>query len=265
MSSVYLNLDEKNNGMVHISSMENHVMRCSVGEVIDGNVVSEGHFPPKKVEEDISIEDRLRDLLFRCMHFSSKLMGVCELSGEPYKEDNSNIICSIIKGSNGIVDYPYGSINYNKKYSDRMDILNQLFETKYNVIGSYRLNNVDNFLIEEEDIENVIKLTIKRSNGDMDDNSRLDLTQPLKYLISKSRGKIVGLAVKVLMSDNEWGEKFVSLQDIKLYNPSLFPIVLFISDNIPEWMDSERLEWYGLMITNITNMIGANGYDIVHT
>ena len=252
------NLDERN-----------HLVKMGCSRLKEGSVCGVGAFPPKKIELDELEENRIKNAVFHCINFTSKYMGVCELSGEKLdinddvdKIQNSvnRMITKQLSGSECFVNFPGGMIQYLEKNQYMMDMANTFFETEYNIITKFEFNNKEFDMVSEYNkYKKYINLNILRSSGVIDDNAILYRNTPLRY--SKSNNKL-GVMVCVKMLNNDLGEKFVFLDNLNKYNPELFPIKLSLSLDVPSWLEVDRIKWRCDMIGYLNYQIGEDNYII---
>lgn len=195
-------------------------------------------YPPLR-QKDKEIEEHIKDAVFRCMNFSSKLVNVCELTNIKYDSSDEGLIVDCLKGAKSInMHHCCGNIFYhidNKKY---FDYANLYFECQEKIIQNHSWNN------------KIIK--IQRSNGDI-----IDATIGDHYCIRYFLDKIM-IYVTFILNDEDF-YKWVPFENyfsnrlnnevngILNLNPELKTeeLVLYKFKH-PEWMDKDREEWEDL-------------------
>jgi hypothetical protein len=244
----------------------NHLVKMGSSRLKEGNVCGVGAFPPKKIDLEESEETRIKNAVFHCINFTSKYMGVCELSGEKLDtndiiQDSGNILLNKqLSGSESFVNYPGGMIQYLEKNQYLMDMANKFFETEYSIINNFEFRNkVFDMLPKFNKYKKYITLNVLRSSDVIDTNAILYRNTPLRY--SNTHNKM-GVTVCVTLENKELGEKFVFLDRIKKYNPDLFPMKLGLSLDVPSWLDVERTKWRSDMVGYLNYQIGEDNYII---
>ena len=263
-TSIYVDLTKENQStirMVHLDDAS-PIIKVGLSGVKDGKITGTGTFPPTRANDTIeSVESRIRNAVIHGTYFSSKLVGVCELSGEKYHEYDEGLICKRFRGSIGIVDDPYGCLVYHSKYEDLMELSNIYFETHNNLLTSTSLSQPPN----NTGYLSRLKINVMRSSGILDEDVYIQYSMPLRYLLAKpNRPENLGISVNLMLSDGQPGTKYVLISQIKKHNPELFPIDIIIYQNIPEWLQEERKKWYNLMIGILIKEIGENSINIIH-
>jgi hypothetical protein len=235
----------------------------------DGNVYGVAAFPPKAVDFEETEEKRIKNAVFHCMHFTSKYISTCELSGIKLESDDDSdinkdpdnmLITKQISGSESFVRFPGGMIQYLEKYQYMMDIANKFFETEYNIIANFEFKNKEFSVVPEvNNYKKYINIKVLRSSGVVDDEAILYRTTPIRY---SQTNNMMGCTVSVKMKNNELGEKFVCLDNFKKYNPEIFPIKVGLSLSVPSWLKDDRINWKCEMIGYLNNQIGEDYYII---
>jgi hypothetical protein len=247
----------------------NHLVKMGSSRLKDGTVCGVGAFPPKKIELDELEEQRIKNAVFHCINFTSKYMGVCELSGEKLdinddsdliENSGNRLINKQLAGSDSFVNFPGGMIQYLEKNQYMMDMANKFFETEYSIIANFEFNNKEFDMVPEYNkYKKYINLNVLRSSGVIDDNAILYRTMPLRY---SNTNKKMGVTVCVTLGNNDFGEKFIFLDKLKKYNPELFPMKLSLSLDVPSWLKDDRTKWRGDMIGYLNYQIGEDNYII---
>ena len=149
--------------------------------------------------ETVDLQERLSDVLYRSMNFTSKLIGVDELTGKKHNEDS--IYLYIIKGmSSRNPHHCAGNIMYHPDSEYMLKWLDLMFWEQYGII-------YDNSL------EGPIK--VMRSSGEIDESACINKDEGIRWSSS-----INDYVIRVSL-DNGDKEKHVSLNNIHKYNPDM--------------------------------------------
>ena len=147
-----------------------------------------------------NLKERLFDLVYRCLNFTSKFCGVCELTGEKYDDETLYMHnLAYVKTYNSY--FLAGNIMYHPNNKYMLKWVDLIFWSEYNIIPK---NNLEG-----------IKLNVLRSNGEIDP----------ECFIGEGEGFIWSKKHKQFMAraklDNGRNEKYVLLSKIYRYNPNL--------------------------------------------
>lgn len=242
---LFTNMDHINGNIIVEESNEGYLKNQKLSLLRDGEVVAQATFPPKK-DEDINEEQLYRDLCFRNLHCSSKFVNYCELTRKGC--NNYDLICDKILGSDTFICVPYGVVNYHKDEGARKIILDKLFETEYNIINFFQFNT--KFLVEID-----FDISVRRSSGIIDHKCHIPRDNSIRYSKTKN---VFGFNVNVTSDSWEILSKFVTLSDIKKYNPTLFPITVYMDNDVPDWMLEERNSWMNQCEENLKSNLDSD-------
>ena len=238
------------NGKVLISEpdTEKKIMNQEFSLFKDGQVIAQACFPPKPYEDDLTEEQILRDVLFKVMNSSCKMVKYCELSGT-FVDNEEKLEYERINGSGTIVPIPYGCILFKPEYMDKKIIIDKMFEIEYDVVNKFQFMNKD---ISEIDF----KISIMRSSGEIDREACIYKENHLRFSSNKNKW---GFTVKVT-SEEQYMDmtKFVYLTSIKEFNPELFPITVYLNNNVPDWLLEERTIWIEKVKQSLNDEMGED-------
>ena len=176
--------------------------------VIDSKIISSPLYCGEDINKD-QIKSRLEELLYRSLNFSSKLIGVDELTGERHNEDSLKLY--IIDGVGSINKHHCaGNIIYHPNNSHMLKWLDLIFWNEYIVFSHHNLFG---------------KLNIERSNGKIDTeafipektSTKLESRSADCIRWSKQFNDFI-IRVKV---DNGDQQKHVTLTHIYKHNPNI--------------------------------------------
>ena len=217
--------------------MSNHV-NIGVSVITDNEGKFFSQFPPQ-IKSEQSIEDNIKDAVFKSMNFSSKMINTCEFTGVIHKE---GVYMFRLDGANYLNDHHCsGQIMYhedNKKYIKEANIY---FECYYNYIQKYSLTD--------------LKLNFERSNGDISEGS-VPIDSGILYIQSRDA---LGLYIDFI-ENNQKLYKWVTFIDtvskstgklskgLITLNPELqnHELIIYIKKH-PEWLNEDRVKWLTFM------------------
>lgn len=230
-----------------------------------------------------TIQERLESVLYRCLNFTSKFIGVDELTGDKYPENEKNIYLYKLRGSNAISEhFCSGSVQYHKKNTHMLLWLEIMLWDDYRIIFEHNLKNKS--------------VKIKRSNGDINDacirNGCIRWSKTTNkfiikvYFIEKNLKKQQDNLAKIaninslieqnesnlevknqlvvdrnnIIKENEFLEsgeemyKHVTLESLIEHNPDLDLTVIvpnIESDEVPEWVQFKYNNWIDFIKQNL--------------
>jgi hypothetical protein len=173
-----------------------------------------------------NLEERLFDVVFRSLNFTSKFGGVCELTGKKYEDKNLRIhTLEYVKAYNSY--FLAGNIMYHPDNKHMLKWTDLIFWSEYNIIPK---NNLEG-----------IKLNVLRSSGEIDHECHIEKEDG--FIWSKKYNEFM-IRVKL---DNHKNEKYVLLSKIHKYNPNLIlkitlPHIDYYKDS-PEWLYEIYNSW----------------------
>ena len=178
-----------------------------------------------------SVQERLEHVLYRCLNFSSKFVGVDELTGVKYNADDIYsdeypIYSYRLRGADGYSqNFFSGSVNYDIKNKYMLFYLEVMLWNQYNIIPS-EFHNFNDKTIK-----------IRRSSGNIEEAYIKD--SPIR--LSRTLDRLV---IRVLLENNEL-TKHVLISDIIELNPDLYLEIVIpnIDELAPEWVKLEYESW----------------------
>jgi hypothetical protein len=215
-----------------IASKENNIVESSIsvikyddyGNIIKSSVVEAPRSRGKDIETR-DIKTRLEELLYRCLNFTSKFMGVDELTGKNYDTEDLKLhVLRYVKCYNN--HHCAGNIIYHPNNEYMLKWADLLFWKEYDIIPKVSLANKN--------------VNILRSSGNIDVGK---IGENESILWSKTNKTYV---IRVGLQNGEL-EKFVTLENIYKYNPELeleikLPDIDFYN-NSPQWVIDTYNEW----------------------
>jgi len=216
-----------------IASKENNIVDSSLsvikyddyGNIIKSSVVESPISRGKDIETE-DIKTRLEELVYRCLNFTSKFMGVDELSGTRYDADDLKLhILRYVKCYN--THHCAGNILYHPNNEYMLKWVDLLFWKEYDIIPKVSLANKN--------------INVLRSSGNIDVDGKIGENESILW--SKTNKTYV---IRVGLQNGEL-EKFVTLENIYKYNPELeleikLPDIDFYN-NSPQWVIDTYNEW----------------------
>jgi len=215
--------------------MSSHFCKQTNAKVYsDGKIVSTC-FPPK-YDNSISSEEAIREAVYRCMRYTSKLIGKCELSNKLYNEDK--IYSYRIPGSYALNNHNLsGNILYHPDNEFLKKDAEMLFECEYKIIMKHSLQNS--------------KINIFRSNGKIE---KATITSDCPLHITDNNDLCVHVE---FMNNGDLSNKWIPLsrrfsKSIQKEVPGLLElnpnlnnncVIIDIVNNHPEWLNIEREKW----------------------
>lgn len=176
-----------------------------------------------------SVQERLEHVLYRCLNFSSKYVGMDELSGEKYIEDDDGDYPIYSYRLRGVDAYSQtffsGSVSYHLKNTHMLFYLELMLWNQHNIIPS-EFHNLNDKTIK-----------IQRSSGNIEKAYINDSSIRLSRTLDK-------LVIRVLMENNEL-TKHVLISDIIELNPELYISIVIpnIDELAPDWVKLEYESW----------------------
>ena len=216
---------------IDIPDKDKHIVNSSVAVVHSDSTIIVDSPMSSAAPEFNSHKERLSNLLYRCIHYTSKYMGIDEITGMVHSEDN--LYLYRLRGTNAITDHHCGgNIQYHPSSKDMLLWLEIMLWNRYNIIPSHNLLNET--------------IKIKRKSGDIEDaNIR---NSPIR--LSSTKNKYI---IRVFLGNGDL-VKHITLEDVYNLNPELD---LFITipniDNLgfPDWIIEEYTQW----ISNIKTQL----------
>jgi len=186
--------------------------------------------------------EHLLDAITRSIHFSSKKVGICELTNAEHEHDALKL--HTIEGIRSVNEhFCAGNILYYTENQYMLKWVNLLFWDMYSVITKHNLEG---------------PVTIKRTSGVLDSTAVVKKNQPIRW--SKTLNSYI---IKVYL-DNFTQDKIIKIQDIHTHNSHKelcihIPSRDFYKES-PEWV----LDLYNNWITSIDNLrFGPNKANTV--
>lgn len=194
-------------------------------------------------------EDLIRKAYKKTINIETKKLGLCEISGNNY--DENEIISYKIIGSRYInIHLLYGTIYFHKNFKYRTKYLDILFMINNNIFNNHNLQNK--------------KVKIKRSNGNIE-NYNIAKDAILRFDNLNRLGINIEIKIK---NDTIDGYKFIPLLDYnsfsnnkkniglinlntELFNNN-FVIKIYFYKSLPLWLNIELNQWI-LKIKNLIN------------
>ena len=215
-----------------IASKENNIVESSLsvikyddyGNIIKSSVVEAPISRGKDIETG-DIKTRLEELMYRCLNFTSKFMGVDELSGENYDTEDLKLhVLRYVKCYNN--HHCAGNIIYHPNNEYMLKWADLLFWKEYDIIPKVSLANKN--------------VNVLRSSGNIDIGK---IGENESILWSKTNKTYI---IRVGLQNGEL-EKFITLENIYKYNPELeleikLPDIDFYN-NSPQWVIDTYNEW----------------------
>jgi hypothetical protein len=173
-----------------------------------------------------NLEERLFDIVFRSLNFTSKFCGICELTGKKYNDENLRMhTLKYVKAYNSY--FLAGNIMFHPDNEYMLKWTDLIFWSEYNIIPK---NNLEG-----------IKLNVSRSSGEIDTECFIEKEEG--FIWSKKHNEFI-LRVKL---DGGKNEKYVLLSKIHRYNPNLtlkvtLPHIDYYKDS-PEWIYEIYNSW----------------------
>lgn len=218
---------------IDLSNSNKHIVDSYISNIkydYDGNIVNKSVVQsPLSNGIDIqseNLKERLFDLVYRCLNFTSKFGGVCELTGKKYNDEYLIMhTLEYVKAYNSY--FLAGNIMYHRDNEYMIKWSDLIFWSEYNIIPK---NNLEG-----------IKLNVLRSCGKIDHECLIEKKEGLIW--SKKNNEFM---VRVQL-DNHKNEKYVLLSKIYRYNPNLslkitFPHIDYYKD-APEWLYEIYNSW----------------------
>lgn len=197
---------------------------------------SKTFFPPEK-DDNTNVEEIIPNSVYRCFHFSSKLVNRCELTNKYYKDEEAEkLVSSKLKGAEQLSNrHCSGVIVYHPDNEKYLDFANMYFECQENIIQKHSWCEKN--------------INIQRTNGD------ILATKIMEDSCVRLRNGKIMFYVKFIINEEAYF-KWVPLTDyysestnteisgLITLNPNILDdeIILQI-DKHPEWMNEERTEW----------------------
>jgi hypothetical protein len=177
------------------------------------------------VIEKENLQDRLSDVLYRSMNFTSKQVGVDELTGKKHHEDK--VYLHIIKGVRARNQHHCaGNIIYHPDSEYMLKWIDLMFWQEHGVI-------YDNSL------EGPVK--IMRSSGELDESGSICKKEGIRW-----SSTVNDFVIRVSL-DNGDKEKHVPLNDIHKYNPDMKLTITIPEKDVykdsPEWILNTYDKW----------------------
>ena len=216
-----------------IESKENNIVESAIsfikyddyGNIIKSSVVESPISRGKDIETE-DIKTRLEELIYRCLNFTSKFVGVDELTGKHYETGDLKLhILRYVKCYN--MHHCAGNILYHPSNEYMLKWADLLFWNEYDIIPKVSLAGK--------------KVNIMRSSGNIDTGGKIGDTESILWSkINKTYIIRVGL-------ENGELEKYVTLENIYKYNQDLeleitLPDIDFYSSS-PQWVIDTYNEW----------------------
>jgi hypothetical protein len=216
-----------------IASKENNVVESAIsvikyddyGNIIKSSVVESPLSRGKDIETE-DIKTRLEELIYRCLNFTSKFMGVDELTGKSYDANDLKLhILRYVSCYN--MHHCAGNIIYHPQNEYMLKWIDLLFWKEYDIIPKVSLAGK--------------KVNVMRSSGNIETNCKIDETESILW--SKLNKTYI---IRVSLENGE-RVKFVTLENIYKYNPDLeleiiLPDIDFYN-NSPQWVIDTYNEW----------------------
>ena len=128
--------------------------------------------PEKDDTKNLSLKEQLISTIYKCTSISYSIVGLCDLSGNIYKDEKKKEMKSFRLRSASKINfhYLYGLLNYHPDYEYRIPYANTIFENMKGIISFHNLQNQkikimrSNFDINEVNIEKDTPLKINGEN-----------------------------------------------------------------------------------------------------
>ena len=217
-----------------IPNKETHLVNSAIA-VNNGtkNMIIDSPLNGRDIETD-DIKERLEELLYRCMNYTSKFVNICELTGKQYKD---NLYLYILRGTNAISEHHCaGSIQFHESNEHMLFWLELLFWESYSIIHNHSL------------IDKTIN--IRRSSGTIQDG--FVKKKPFRW--SNTWDSFI---INIGFMDGD-DQKFKSFKmiDILELNPDI-TLDLIVPDiknyELPDWVKFVYDTWIQFIKQNIPN------------
>ena len=184
-------------------------------------------------EQNVSESDTIKNTVWKCMNFSSKVANICELTGKSCNSSDLDLHMAVLDGAKTINPCHWsGDIIYHKDNKHLLNDANCWFEIQELIIQNYSWANKN--------------VTIQRSNGDK-------INVPIhKYSCIRIQFDKILFNIEFIEKEqvfNKWvplvkyfsNSKQKEILGILDLNPELINEELILTiKNHPEWMDDER-------------------------
>jgi len=210
-------------------SDNNIVMSCIGVKKGDKQMIIDSPMNRSGVKEYNSIQERLECLLVKIMNYTSKLVGVDELSGKLYRgtsEYDNDIHTYRLRGTDGVNRHHCaGNVNYHPDNEHMLFWLELMMWNSYKIIPSdyHNLNNIN--------------VKVLRSSGNIDVGYIKD--SPIRW---SNTYKEFGILV---LLDGDL-EKTILLSKFRKLNPDIelsIDIPSIGGMDIPDWVICEYTSW----------------------
>jgi len=226
---------------VDIPRTDGNIVDSSIAKITyntEGDIVKSSVITSPMVGVDITkenIKERLEDVLWRSMNFTSKLIGVDELTGMRHNENDMKL--HIIKGiACRNTHHCAGNIVYHPESSYMLKWLDLLFWEEYGVIFNNSLEG---------------QVSVPRSSGKIDKTGKINKSECIRWS-STCNDWVIRVSL-----DNGEKEKHVSLTDIHKYNPDMELNITLPSRKIYEDSPKWVLEIYDSWIKKMPTKFGS--------
>ena len=201
-------------------------------------------YPPIP-KSDISFIEHIKDAVYRCMNFTSKLCNYCEVSGKHYDDDAPLMLYQIPGAKNINYHHCAGNIIYHTDYEKYLKYVNMYFEWQENVIQKHSWCGET--------------IKFQRSNGIIMEstiapNSVLCFKEnKLMFYVEFIKDNLTYYKLVPVLNYTSSRKDVGEIKGLLELNPHLKDkeLILSISDH-PEWMNEERSEWKNLMEQELT-------------